>query len=184
MAARGSYSPYTHRRPTYYPGHGVYRAPYYGVGPGYGYATTWLGPTCFDITDCGYNDDSTYAAPTPTPADYPAQDSSYPAQNYPPQDYAGPYAPPSPEQANLAPSAAYRPAYQPPPPEPRDESVVTLVYKDGRTEQIHNYMLTRTTLYVQDQQRREIAIADLDLDATAKVNRDAGVDFQIPVVRQ
>jgi hypothetical protein len=61
---------------------------------------------------------------------------------------------------------------------------VTLVYKDGRTEQIHNYMLTRTTLYVQDQQRREIAIADLDLDATAKVNRDAGGDFQIPVVRQ
>jgi hypothetical protein len=58
---------------------------------------------------------------------------------------------------------------------------VTLVFKDGRPrEQIHNYMLTRTTLYVQGKRLREIAVADLDLDATAKVNREAGVDFRLP----
>jgi hypothetical protein len=66
-----------------------------------------------------------------------------------------------------------------PPPEPED--AVTLVFKDGRpNEQIRNYMLTRTTLYVQDAQRRVIPVADLDLAATQKVNKEAGVDFQLP----
>lgn len=178
MAARGSTSPYTHRRPIYYPGPSRYRAPYYGVGPGFGYVSTWLGPTCFDITDCNYYDESAYDAGS-APADYPAQNDSYPARNDPAQDYSGPYAPP-PEPAKLAPSAPYRQAYHPPLPEPQDESAVTLIYKDGHIEQVHNYMLTRTTFYVQDQQRREIAIGDLDLAATVKANKDAGVDFQIP----
>jgi hypothetical protein len=58
---------------------------------------------------------------------------------------------------------------------------VTLVFKDGRpNEEIHNYMLTRTTLYVQGERLREIAVADLDLAATEKVNREAGVDFRLP----
>jgi hypothetical protein len=61
------------------------------------------------------------------------------------------------------------------------EGAVTLVFKDGRTpEQIHNYLLTRTTLYVQDQKRRDIPTDELDLVATAKVNQDAGVDFHLP----
>jgi hypothetical protein len=83
-----------------------------------------------------------------------------------------------------APVSAYRPVYQrplSPPAEPEPEDAVTLVFKDGRPrEQIHNYMLTRTTLYVQGKRLREIAVADLDLDATAKVNREAGVDFRLP----
>ena len=49
------------------------------------------------------------------------------------------------------------------PPQPY---AVTLVFKDGRpSEQIHNYLLTRTTLYVQDQHRRDIALDQLDLSA-------------------
>ena len=71
---------------------------------------------------------------------------------------------------------------QPPPPvrEPEPEEAVTLLFKDGRpAEQIHNYMLTRTTLYVRDQHRREISLSDLDVAATKKVNQDAGVDFQL-----
>jgi len=61
------------------------------------------------------------------------------------------------------------------------ESAVTLVFKDGRpSEQIHNYVLTRTTLYVGDQHHREIPTDQLDLVATAKVNHDAGVDFHLP----
>jgi hypothetical protein len=58
---------------------------------------------------------------------------------------------------------------------------VTLVFKDGRSPvQIHNYLLTRTMLYVRDQQHREIPTDQLDLAATAKVNQAAGVDFQLP----
>jgi hypothetical protein len=41
-------------------------------------------------------------------------------------------------------------------------------------------MLTRTTLYVQDEHRREIPVDDLDLAATQKVNKGDGIDFQLP----
>ena len=85
------------------------------------------------------------------------------------------------EQAEVAPGAAFRPGYRRPLPEPAAEDAVTLVFKDGRpSEQIHNYMLTRTTLYVQDQRRQQIAVTDIDVPATEKVNRDAGIDFQLP----
>jgi hypothetical protein len=64
---------------------------------------------------------------------------------------------------------------------PLSEEAVTIVFKDGRPpEQIHNYILTRTTLSVQDQQRRNIPLDQLDIAATEKVNKEAGVDFQLP----
>jgi hypothetical protein len=119
-------------------------------------------------------------------SDYPYDDSGYvnaqPPANYPLEDYD---APPAADQADAAmPLGPYRPAYQrplPPSPEPQDEAAVTLVFKDGRpSEQIHNYMLTRTTLYVQEQRIREIPLDQLDLAATIKVNKEAGVDFQLP----
>jgi hypothetical protein len=60
-------------------------------------------------------------------------------------------------------------------------NAVTLVFKDGRpSETIHNYALTRTTLYVTDGKPQEIPVADLNLAATEKVNREAGVKFQLP----
>jgi hypothetical protein len=65
-----------------------------------------------------------------------------------------------------------------------DSDGVTLVFKDGRPMQtIHNYALTRTALYVTDAHIRVIPVADLDLAATERVNRDAGVDFQLPVAQ-
>jgi hypothetical protein len=89
------------------------------------------------------------------------------------------------ELAQAAPGNSFRPAYAKPLPEPDDASAVTLVFKDGRpTEQIRDYMLTRTTLYVQEKRLREIAVTDLDLAATEKVNHDAGVDFQLPDSRK
>ena len=75
----------------------------------------------------------------------------------------------------------YRPAYQRPQPDPEPENPVTLVFKDGRpTEQIQDYILTRTTLYVQDKHSREIPVADLDMAETERVNKEAGVDFRLP----
>ena len=63
------------------------------------------------------------------------------------------------------------------------EIPVTLIFKDGRpAEQIQNYMLTRTTLYVQEQRIREIPVADLDLPATQIANKAVGIDFQLPGV--
>ena len=65
-----------------------------------------------------------------------------------------------------------------------DNDAVTLIFKDGRApEKIYNYALTRTTLYVTDATRKEIPVAALDLAATEKVNRAAGVRFQLPVTQ-
>jgi hypothetical protein len=82
------------------------------------------------------------------------------------------------------------PSYNPPPPAAAPESKtgapesvesVTIVFNDGRPpEQIHNYLITPTTLYILDKQRQQIPIDHLNLVATAKANRDAGVDFSLP----
>ena len=73
------------------------------------------------------------------------------------------------------------PSYASPAPPPTNEEGVKLVFKDRRpSEEIHNYALTPTTLFVLDQRRRDIPIGEIDLAATEKVNRDAGVNFQLP----
>jgi hypothetical protein len=149
-----------------------YRRPYLPVyGVGIPYSVGYVGPGFYDSYDPAYYDNSTYAAPTPL-------------ADYPPADYPGGYGPPSDYQADVVPPS-FRPPYQKPQPEPEPEAAVTLIFKDGRpTEQIHNYMLTRTTLYVQDEKQaqrlREVPLDQLDLTAMDKVNREAGVDFRPP----
>jgi hypothetical protein len=63
----------------------------------------------------------------------------------------------------------------------RPETAVTLVFKDGRpAEEIHNYILSRTTLTILDNRSRQIPVGDLDLAATEQANRGSGVDFHLP----
>lgn len=63
---------------------------------------------------------------------------------------------------------------------PDNEEAVTLIFKDGRpSEQIHNYAMTSTTLYVLDSPHRNIPLDQLNLSATTKLNDDAGVNFQL-----
>jgi hypothetical protein len=139
--------------------------PIYGASLAYAYPG-YIGPGFLDYPDSGPYNDSTYVAPQ--------QPASVPAAEYD--------APPV-EQADATPAAAYRPAYvrPQPTPEPPAEPAVTLIFKDGRPpEQIQNYMLTRTTVYVQETRLREIPVDQLDLAATEKVNLDTGTDFQLP----
>ncbi len=76
----------------------------------------------------------------------------------------------------------YRPVPQPAQPAAVPEGAsVTLIFKDGRApEQIHNYLITRTTLFVRDQHPEEIPLDQLDLVATKRINHAAGADFQPP----
>lgn len=60
------------------------------------------------------------------------------------------------------------------------EQAVTLIFKDGRTEQVHNYVLTQTAIFVGDARGATIPLDQLDLPATVKANQDAGVDFHLP----
>jgi hypothetical protein len=179
-----------------YTGSWRYRRPYispYGAGVGYGYPA-WGAPYFLSDPDFDDNYDDSQAQQNSNaydqqpdagqqepeqqmgpyaPAPYPG--SPYAGGSYAPPPYPGPsYAAPS----YPAPSAAPRPA-----PAPASEEAVTLVFKDGRPpEQIHNYLMTGDTLYIGDRQHREIAVDQLDLAATTKVNREAGVDFHLPGV--
>jgi hypothetical protein len=153
----GGRSPYTgswrYRRPYISP----YRARFPFAFPGYG----WVAPYFL-----GYPDDTDY------------DDSSTAAGNG-----SEGYAMEPPDEEQQAPPGPYQPSSDlaRPAPAPANEEAVTLIFKDGRPpEQIHNYILTRTTLYVGDRQRRAIPTNQIDLNATAKVNQDAGVDFQLP----
>ncbi len=176
-AARPAYSvaprissgrPSFYRRPGYgRPGFRIVGGSAYGIGYGLGY------PYGYGLYDSGvgfssgddYNPNELAEVPGP-----------YADPN------AGAYADPSPgptvaENYPPVPAPAYRSAQ----PTPAPEDAVTLIFKDGRPPlEIHNYALTRTTLYVTDAKHRDIPVADLDLAATQKVNEDAGVHFQLP----
>ena len=66
------------------------------------------------------------------------------------------------------------------PPTAAEEKVVplVLVYRDGHRREVDNYAVLGQTLWVfRNQATRRIPLADLDLDATRKVNDERGIDF-------
>jgi len=152
---------YEHRRP--------YVSPYgstvfYGVS-GYGVP----GPYILDYPD-GYDYN---AASTPLENGYQAPDMLPPYPEQPPQAQgmypqpAGIYPPPA-AGSQLTEGLA-------------NEEGVTLVFKDGRAPvQIHDYVLTRNTVYVWDRHQRVIPIDQIDMVATAKANSEAGIEFELP----
>jgi hypothetical protein len=55
------------------------------------------------------------------------------------------------------------------------------VFKDGQRLDVSNYAIVGNTLYdLTPGHRRKVALAELDLSATAKENDDRGIDFQLP----
>src|SRR3984885_2272840 len=163
------YGPARYRRP--YPSRYGYGVPYLGLG--------WIGP---GYLNSGYLDSGYPGYPDTTSYDDSQAPPNYAGQAQP--NYGGyDNAPPDQTPPALSPPAPppYPPYAQPQhaPSQPlADEDAVTLIFKDGRPpEQIHNYAMTRTTLYVRDQHHRDIPLDQLDFGATQKANRDAGVDF-------
>jgi len=69
-------------------------------------------------------------------------------------------------------------------PDASPAATTTLIFKDGRTpETIRDYIATRSTVTVIDGPRHhDIPVADLDLPATTKANRDSGSGFQLPAM--
>jgi hypothetical protein len=62
-----------------------------------------------------------------------------------------------------------------------DQPQTVLVFKDGHEVEVANYAIVGSTLYdLTGGRRQKIALADLDLTATAKQNDDRGIDFQVP----
>jgi hypothetical protein len=152
-----------------YAGSRHYRRPYvsaYGTGIPYYGVPGWIGAYPYGYGDSTDSDDSQASAN----AALDGSDAQPPLEPNQPPDLP-PWQPDS--------------VLPHPSPAPGSEDAVTLIFKDGRPpEQIHNYLLTRTTLYVDDTYHQVIPTSQLDLVATAKVNHDAGVDFRLPVTPQ
>ena len=85
------------------------------------------------------------------------------------------------EQLREQEASQTQPAVQVRPSEKENAATTILVFRDGHRSELHNYAIVGHTLWVLTEERaRKIPIADLDLDATKKVNADHGVDFQLP----
>lgn len=161
----------------------IYENPYAGFGgyyAGYPYGLGYYGDDGFD--DNYANDSGDTAQSYPGPDQYngfdpqAGADPSAQAQDWPPPDQGQ-------GVAELEPGTPYRPYYGVPAPEAHvaNQPVVTLVFKDHRpNEQIRNYLINGDKLTVWDQRPHEIALDQLDIGATEKLNHDAGVDLYLP----
>jgi hypothetical protein len=66
---------------------------------------------------------------------------------------------------------------------PSDPTI--LVFKDGHQLEVQNYAVISQTLYdLTVGHRRKIALAELDLPATEKLNEDRGIIFELPSAAQ
>lgn len=63
-----------------------------------------------------------------------------------------------------------------------DEPTTILVFRDGHQLEIGNYAIVGNTLYnlAGASKAHKILLADLDLDATAKINEERGYEFRLP----
>ncbi len=75
-------------------------------------------------------------------------------------------------------------AQQPRPSVAERTATAILGFRDGRHSEIQNYAIVGQTVWVFTEQRaRKIPVADLDVEATRKLNADRGVEFGFPRVR-
>jgi hypothetical protein len=66
-------------------------------------------------------------------------------------------------------------------PDPAPEVTTDLVFRDRHVLEVRNYAISGGTLWVlDDQAAKKIPLAQLDLNATIKMNDDRGVEFQVP----
>ncbi|MGA2904790.1 MAG: hypothetical protein ABSD98_13225 [Candidatus Korobacteraceae bacterium] len=96
------------------------------------------------------------------------------------QPPANPYSEDAPYPQAYAPAG---PAPEPPAPPPADVKPgdpTVLVFRNGHQQEVTNYAIMGDSLYVFDQGRKKIALADLDIPATVKANDDRGVEFRMP----
>ncbi len=138
-----------------------YVVPYYypADDSAYGYDYVGAGPDLYSGPPIGPNDPTLHMIVEQPPVDYPYG---------PPPDSAA-YGPP--------PAVAAPPA---PAPEVKPGQPTVLVFRNGKQQEVTNYAIMGDTLYVFDQGKKKIALADLDIPATVQANDDRGMEFKVP----
>ena len=164
-------------------GRGRYRAPYRG-NSGYGayaypysYVNSWeLLPWDLGYPDfTGYGDDGSATDQQPEQAEPQPQYAPQPEYTATPDaGYGQEYAPAY--QAAAAPAESSAPVTSQP--------ELTLIFQDGHTETIRNYALTPSAVIVMDEaasgREPQIPLKELNLPATQRAARQAGLDFSPP----
>jgi hypothetical protein len=147
---------------------GPYRPAYRRYGyVGYPYLNSWaILPWELGYPDfTGYGDDYSTQA-QPIAEEQPPQEG----EGYGPGYAPAPYAPEIHQQADSTPPAV--------------EPKLTVIFKDGRTLTIRNYMLTRSDLIVLDDaasgREPRIPLSELNLPATEQAAQQDGTDFSPP----
>ena len=166
----------------YHYGHGPYyngyKGGYYGGryrGGGWGYVIPYYYPV--DSSYYGYDyvggggGPDLYSGPPAGPND----PNYHMIVEQPP---VGPYDN-MPEEAYAAPAPAPQPPTAPPP-EVKPGEPTVLVFRNGKQQEVTNYAIMGDSLYVFDQGRKKIALADLDILGTIKANDDRGIEFKVP----
>ena len=160
---------------------GRYRRQYPGYSYGgypYLYANSWeLLPWDIgypDFTGYGNDNEDSEAAESNNGQVQPSGEELEQPQpengEYRPEYGPAPYQPPVSEAAALTP--------------PHNEPPLTLIFKDGHTQTIRDYMLTPSEVIVMDDAASgripRISVSELNLPATEKAARQAGLDFSPP----
>ena len=167
------WSPYAPYYNGYYRGRGYgsgygrgavsYAIPYYIPMDGYGYDYVG-GPDLYSGPPIAPNDPIMHIVAEQPGARYPSNDPEL-AEAPPLQVQA-----PQPEQSS---------AHEAKPNEPS-----VLVFRDGHQQEVSNYAIMGQTVYVFDKRTQKVALSDLDVPATIKVNDDRGLEFKIPPQKQ
>ena len=85
------------------------------------------------------------------------------------------------EQAERSVAPPPAPPQQAPAAAPTAAVPTTLVFRDGKTQQVQNYAIAGHTLWVFNQQRTmKIPLSELDVSATQKANEERGISFHVP----
>jgi hypothetical protein len=93
------------------------------------------------------------------------------------QTYSTPQPPPEQQDSRTS----MGPTTEPPPQPVEDQPRTVLVFKDGHQQEISNYAIVGGTLYdLSEGRSRKVALAQIDLQATAKLNDSRGIDFELP----
>ena len=173
------YSRYYYPYNSYYARYG-YRYPYYGYGYGYYWPWWWDSSSSYDNSDSSYQDDASARQIDDLNQQVQQLRNQLSSSQYAQSEY-GPPAPsarvPRPADSGSQAQADRNTEKLPATP----DLATVLVFRDQRIQEIKNYAIVGKTLVViADQRQRKIPLADLDLDATTKLNEERGVDFQIP----